>query len=137
MSGRALAEWTATVEAGKVREFARAVKDDDADAQAPAPPPTFPVVLSAEFVERLVTEILPTDRNRTVHGEQEYEYLRPLRTGERIRCRAYLVEDRLREGKRGGRMRVMVTEVRLFAEDTGERIGTERMTALELEGSDA
>jgi len=137
MSGRALAEWTATVEAGKVREFARAVKDDDADAQAPAPPPTFPVVLSAEFVERLVTEILPTDRSRTVHGEQESAYLRPLRTGERIRCRAYLVEDRLREGKRGGRMRVMVTEVRLFAEDTGERIGTERMTALELEGSDA
>ena len=137
MNGRALAEWTATVEAGKVREFARAVKEDDADAQAPAPPPTFPVVLSAEFVERLVTEILPTDRSRTVHGEQEYEYLRPLRTGERIRCRAYLVEDRLREGKRGGRMRVMVTEVRLFAEDTGERIGTERMTALELERSDA
>jgi MaoC dehydratase-like protein len=137
MSERALAEWTATIEAGKVREFARAVKDDHLEAKTPVPPPTFPVVLSAEFVERLVTEILPTDRTRTVHGEQEYEYLRPLKTGERVRCRAYLVEDSLREGKRGGRMRVMVTEVRLFAEDTGERIGVERMTALELERSSA
>ena len=107
MSERALAEWTATVEAGKVREFARAVRDDHWEAKAPSPPPTFPVVLSAEFVERLVTEILPTDRSRTVHGEQEYEYLRPLKTGERVRCRAYLVEDRLRDGFRVVRNRVV------------------------------
>jgi len=137
VSERALAEWVATVEAGKVREFARAVKDDHWQVEPAIPPPTFPVVLSADFVERLVTEILPTDRSRTVHGEQEYEYLRPLKAGERVRCRAYLVEDRVREGKRGGRMRVMVTEVRLFAEGSGERIGTERMTALELERGQA
>lgn len=129
-----IAEWEFAVEAGKLREFARAVHDDHRDASAP---PTFPVYVTAAYVERLVVEILKLDRRRTVHGEQEYEYLRPLKTGERVRCRAYLVEDRLREGKRGGRMRVMVTEVRLFAEATGERIGTERMTALELERSDA
>jgi hypothetical protein len=133
MSERVLAEWLATVEPGKVREFARAVKDDHSEAEPAIPTPTFPVVLSADFVEHLLTELLPTDRSRTVHGEQEYEYLRPLKAGERVRCRAYLVEDRLREGKRGGHMRVMVTEVRLFAEVTGERIGTERLTALEIE----
>jgi MaoC dehydratase-like protein len=137
MSERVLDEWVATVEPGKVREFARAVKDDHWEAEPAIPPPTFPVVLSADFVERLVTELLPTDRSRTVHGEHEYEYLRPLKVGERVRCRAYLVEDRVREGKRGGRMRVMVTEVRFFAEASGERIGTERMTALELERGEA
>ena len=137
MSERALDEWVATVEEGKVREFARAVKDDHWAAALAIPPPTFPVVICAEFVERLVTELLPIDRSRTVHGEHEYEYLRPLKIGERVRCRAYLLADHLREGKRGGRMRVMVTEVRFFAEDTGERIGSERMTTLELERGEA
>lgn len=135
MSERALGEWVVQVEPGKVREFARAVKDDHWAIEPPLPPPTFPVALTAEFVERLVNEILPTDRSRTVHGEQEYEYLRPLRAGERLRCRAWLVEDRLREGKRGGRMRVLVTEVRFSVEETGEPVGIQRMTALELERS--
>ena len=82
--GELLAEWSVAVEPWKVADFARAVQDD----HAAVPAPTFPVVLNAAFIERLVREILPVDRSRTVHGEQDYEYLRPLRVGDRLRCRA-------------------------------------------------
>ena len=126
-----LAEWVLPVEWGKVREFARAVHDPHADQEPPVPPPTFPVVLNAAFIEQLVLKIAKLDRRRTVHGEQEYEYLRPLRVGERVRCRARIIEDRLKKGKRGGAMRVVVSEVEMSSEATGEVIGYERSTAIE------
>ena len=124
-----IAEWVHPVEWGKAREFARAVHDDHAEADAA--PPTFPVVLSADFIERLVTEVLDLDRKRTVHGEQEYEYRRPLRVGEKVRCRASIIEDKVKQGRRGGSMRVVVSEVELSSEPGGEVIGYERSTSIE------
>ena len=129
--GKLLADWVHPVEWGKVREFARAVHDPRADPSTP--PPTFPVVLSAEFIERLVRELLPLDRRRTVHGEQEYEYRRPLRIGQSVRCRARLTRDEVKTGKRGGAMRFVTVEIALSDADTGEDLGTERMTAIERE----
>jgi len=131
--GELLAEWEHPVEWGKVREFARAVHGPMAGREPPVPPLTFPVVLTAAFVERLVCDILPLDRRRTVHGEQEYEYLRPLRVGETVRCRARLVRDETKEGRRGGRMRLVTVEVELSDRDSGEVIGFERMTTVEQE----
>ena len=124
-----IAEWVHPVEWGKAREFARAVHDDHVEAETA--PPTFPVVISAGFIERLVTEILKLDRKRTVHGEQEYEYRRPLRVGEKVRCRASVIEDQVKQGRRGGAMRVVVSEVELSSEADGEVIGYERSTAIE------
>ena len=129
--GKVLAEWVHPVEWGKVREFARAVHDPRADPSPP--PPTFPVVLSAEFIERFLRELLPLDRQRTVHGEQEYEYRRPLRIGQSVRCKARLTRDEVKKGKRGGAMRIVTVEIALCDADTGEDIGTERMTAIEKE----
>jgi hypothetical protein len=129
-----IAEWEFAVEAGKLREFARAVHDDHGDASAP---PTFPVYVTAAYVERLVVEILKLDRRRTVHGEQEYEYLRPLRAGDRLRCRARVVEDYVKEGKRGGRMRFVVCETEMRDAATGELVVRERATAIETAAADA
>jgi len=129
--GKLLGEWVHPVEWGKVREFARAVNDPRTDPQTP--PPTFPVVLTAEFIERFVRELLPLDRQRTVHGEQEYEYRRPLRIGQSVRCQARLTRDEVKSGKRGGAMRFVTVEIALSDADTGEDIGTERMTAIEKE----
>jgi len=126
-----IAEWSFPVEWAKAREFARAVHDDHAEAEPFVPPPTFPVVLTAEFIEHLVVDILNLDRRRTVHGEQDYEYRRPLHVGERVRCRAWIIEDRAKEGRRSGRMRVIVTEIELSNEATGEIIGYERSTTIE------
>ncbi len=129
--GETIAEWVHPVEWGKVREFARAVHDPRADPTTP--PPTFPVVLTAEFIERFVRELLPLDRQRTVHGEQEYEYWRPLRVGQSVRCRARLAGDEVKRGKRGGSMRFVTVEIELSDAESGEQLGIERMTAVEKE----
>ena len=125
-----LAEWTVAVEPWKVADFARAVQDDHPEA----PPPTFPVVLTAAFIERLVRELLPVDRSRTVHGEQEYEYRRPLRLGDRLRCRARIVSDTVKQGRRGGAMRLIVVEIELAEVASGEIVGWERATSVETQG---
>ena len=127
-------EWVHPVEWGKVREFARAVKDDGSEAEDLIPPPTFPVVLNADFINRMVVDGLNLDRKRTVHGEQEYEYRRPLRVGERVRCRGRIVSDTTKAGKRGGQMRFVVSEVEMTNAETGEVIGYERSTAIETSG---
>jgi hypothetical protein len=130
MAGELLEEWDFVVEAGKVREFARAVQDvhsEHADIVAP----TFPVVASADFVERLVTSILGLDRSRTVHGEQDYEYFEPMRAGDRFRCRARVVSDKTKTGRRGGSMRVVTTEVVFVSTATGRLVCRETMTTIE------
>jgi len=125
-------EWVCQVEHGAVRAFARAIGDDHWQADGLVPPPTFPVVLSADYVERLVTEILALDRSRSVHGEQEYDYVRPLVPGETVRCRAGIIADEIIAGRRGGRMRRIVCEIALTTADGDAPIGTERMTTLVL-----
>jgi acyl dehydratase len=122
--------WDCVVEAGAVRAFARAVHDDHADA--PVAPPTFPISLSAEITERLITQVLRLDRHRTVHGEQEYEYLRPLKPGDTLRCRARVVEDYVKQGRRGGAMRFVVWEAEMSDAATGEIVLRERSTAIEM-----
>lgn len=129
--GTRLAEWEHPVESGKVREFARAVHDPLSEEDPAEVPITFPVVLTAEFVERFIREILPLDRTRTVHGEQEYEYLRPLRIGETVSCTARVVADEMKAGRRGGQMRIVTIEIELSDSKSGETIGFERMKSIE------
>jgi hypothetical protein len=126
-----LAEWVHPVEWAKVREFARAVQDPGGETEPPSVPPTFPVVLNAGFIEKMVVEVLKLDRARTVHGEQEYEYLRPLGPGDVVRCRARIVSDTRKQGKRGGEMRIVIAEIEMSDDATGEIIGYERSTAIE------
>ena len=127
----ARAEWTFPVDWSKLREFARAVHDDHADGDPLLAPPTFPVYVTSDYIERLVVEELRLDRRRTVHGEQEYEYLRPLKAGDRLVCRARIVEDYVKEGKRGGRMRFIVCETEMRDAATGELVARERATSIE------
>jgi hydroxyacyl-ACP dehydratase HTD2-like protein with hotdog domain len=77
--------------------------------------------------------MLPLDRSRTVHGEQDYEYLKPLQVGQMIRCSARILRDEVKQGQRGGRMRLVTVEVKLTDAKSGETIGFERMTAIEQE----
>ena len=80
-----------------------------------------------------MSELLPLDRRRTVHGEQDYEYLQPLQVGQVIRCRAKILRDEVKQGQRGGRMRLVTVEVKLTDASSGETVGFERMTAIEQE----
>jgi hypothetical protein len=133
MTGEVLGEWTVPVDWMKVRDFARAVHDDHSVGADIVPTPTFPIVLSSDFVERLVTELLPLDRSRTVHGEQEYIYHRPLRIGEELHCRARILSDTTKAGKRGGQLRFFAIEVEL-SEPGGTVVALERMTPIETSG---
>ena len=133
MTGEVLAEWTVPVDWMKVRDFARAVHDDHSEGADIVPTPTFPIVLSSDFIERLVTKLLPLDRSRTVHGEQEYIYHRPLRIGEELHCRARILSDTTKAGKRGGQLRFFAIEIEL-AEPGGKVVALERMTTIETSG---
>jgi hypothetical protein len=135
MTGEVLEEWDFVVEAGKVREFARAVRDPTWQDAVPVPPPTFPIVISADFIERLVTRHLDIDRSRTVHGEERYEYFRPIRIGDVLHCRGRIVGDEVKTGRRGGRMRVITAEVEFAARDTGEPVCRQTMVSIEKEAA--
>ena len=133
MSGEVLEEWDYRVEEGKVREFARAVRDPGWQDKVPTPPPTFPIVISSDFIERLVTRYLDIDRSRTVHGEERYEYFRPIRVGDVLRCSGRIVSDEAKTGRRGGRMRVITVVVDVMARDSGEPVCRQTMVSIEKE----
>ena len=127
-----LAEWSFAVEAGKVAEFARAVGAPVSDIA----PPTFTMVAGAGWVEQLVDKTLNLDRGRTVHGEQAYEYLAPIRAGMTLRCRATLVSDVMKPG-RTGPMRVVTVAVVYADAATAVDLVRETMTVLEKAASAA
>jgi acyl dehydratase len=88
MIGRVLSTGSATVTAEHVAAFAAALGDDNPEyrgAEAVAPP-TYPIAFMAQamaggldtFVE------LGLDFMTLVHGEQEFEYTRPIRVGETL-----------------------------------------------------
>lgn len=130
MTGEALGEWTFRVEAGKIAEFARAV-GDPSPADPLLAPPTFLVVASAGMVEDLVTRVLQLDRTRTVHGEQAYEYVAPVRAGMLLRCVARMTGDLLKPGRSGGDMRVITVEVTHHDSESGALLVRETMTTIE------
>lgn len=121
-----LAEWTFAVEAGKIAAFRRAVGAPLAEVA----PPTFTMVAVADWIERLVTDDLRLDRGRTVHGEQGYQYLAPIRAGMTLRCRASLLSDVVKPG-RAGPMRVVTVVVDHADAATGAALLRETMTTIE------
>lgn len=73
------------VTAVKVREFTAATHGEvaDADRDAPAIPPTFPIVLAFDAMNAfLAAEGI--ELSRIVHGDQGFRYDRPLRIGDRL-----------------------------------------------------
>ena len=128
------------IEAGKIREFARATGTEDAvhvDVSAaraaghPAvvAPLTFPVTTAhlrdqARFVERLGLDIA-----RIVMGEVSWEYRRPLHAGDVLHAHRTVESDTERESRRG-RMRLvgLVTE---FTTEDGEVVLVQRETLIE------
>jgi acyl dehydratase len=138
------------VEAGKVDEFARAVHDDDPihrDPEAasergfdavPAPL-TF---TRASYLERhrpagidqRLGFDLGLEAEHVVHGEQAYEFERPVLVGDALFGETTLEDAYQREGSRGGTLTFVVfgTEYRDAA---GDLVVTERTTRIETEGA--
>lgn len=88
VKGKVYEPFTMKVEAGKVREFLLATGNDNPVYQgeeAPVPP-TFATVFrfwAGGGLEDALQQI-GVEMTRVLHGEQEYEYLAPIRVGDTI-----------------------------------------------------
>jgi acyl dehydratase len=130
-------ESTMRVEVGKIREFARAVKDANpaylADDDAALAPPTFLMTIAHWLRDLGATRsAVKLDYRRLLHGEQEFEYLAPIRAGDVLTFRSRTKDVFEKQGKRGGTLRfaVMVTE---FRDADGRLVAEAKLTGVETE----
>ncbi len=137
------------IEAGKVEEFARAITDpnpvfrDETVARErgfndiPAPP-TYPRV--SRFPRYRPDDLegygfdLGFQPEYVLHGEQAYEYERPLQVGDVLTGTTTLVEVFQRDGGRGGTMTFAVYET-AYRDESGDLVLTDRATAIETSGA--
>jgi hypothetical protein len=132
MSDESAIEWV--VERGKIGEFARAVLNESDDYSQPdaVAPPTFPQTL-AFWRARAGRPRQPgrsgMDMRRVLHGEQEFEYVRPLRAGDVLTATSHVKDEYEKEGKRGGTMRFVITET-VFRDPEGEVVAYSRGTTI-------
>jgi acyl dehydratase len=122
------------VELGKVREFAKAVKDPNPafrDGERPLAPPTF-LMSMAHWIGDLgaTRQGIKLDYRRLLHGEQEFEYLAPIRVGDVLTFRSRTKDVFEKQGKRGGTMTFVVGETE-FRNQDGTVVAYLRNVAIE------
>jgi len=129
---------TMHVERGKIREFARAIKDDnpiyldEAAAQGVGglmPPPTFTMTLGF-WEEGRPRPLLTYDVRRLLHGEQEFEYLAPIHAGDVLTATARVADVYEKAGSRGGMMTFGIIETS-FTNQRGDIVLRSRSTLVE------
>jgi acyl dehydratase len=133
--GKEYAPYVVTVERGKIKEFARAIGDlnpfymDDGVGQASEwgdviAPPTFATTFRDEAASEALLRDLGTDVSRLLHGEQEFEMVRPIQPGQTYLCRTKVLDVYEKTGKSGA-MAFVVRETTIT--DRGnEIVGTMR-----------
>jgi hydroxyacyl-ACP dehydratase HTD2-like protein with hotdog domain len=128
---------TMHVELGKVREFARSIKDDDpvySDAERAGetggvmPPVTFLQTLSHWSDSPRLRP--PMDLRRVLHGEQEFEFFKPIVVGDILTAVVRIADLYDKPGKRGGTMTFCVMETD-FTNHRGELVARGRATSIE------
>jgi acyl dehydratase len=134
--GKEYPPFAVTVERGKIKEFARAIGDlnpfyvDDAVGRASPwgdiiAPPTFAVTFRSEAADSAaLLRDLGVDISRVLHGEQEFEFHRPLTPGETFLCRTRVVDIYEKSG-RSGPMAFVIRETAV-TDRTNEIVATMR-----------
>jgi acyl dehydratase len=133
--GKESPPFVVTVERGKIKEFARAIGDDnpfyldDRVGQASewgdiVAPPTFMTTFRDGADSGAFLRELGTDISRLLHGEQEFEMHRPIRPGETFLCRSKVVDVYEKTG-RSGPMGFVVRETSV-TDRTNELVATIR-----------
>jgi len=125
------------VEHGKIREFARAIKDDHPAfaGDAALAPPTF-LMTSMHWLDpgAAAPRAVKLDMRRVLHGEQEFEYVRPIRAGDVLTVRSRTKDVFEKEGSRGGKMLFLVGESE-YRNQRGEVVAYARSTTIQTEGA--
>ncbi|MBA2882982.1 acyl dehydratase [Desulfosalsimonas propionicica] len=129
MSGQKLSEFEFPVEKGKIKEFANAICDPNpiyyeseyarskgfADVLMP---PTFPVSftfhLPSENFVLEATKNLGMDVGKSVHGEIEFIYERPVCAGEKLRGEISIGKIYEKKSKHGGTMSFVEMVIEYF-----------------------
>lgn len=132
--GTEIGTTTIPVERGKIREFATAILEDNPaylEDSLPIAPPTF-TMTTAFWPRQSDTPIPDLGLNyaRVLHGEQEYEYLVPIRAGDVLTARSKISDMYSKEGKRGGTMTFVVFET-TFTNQRGEAAVVARQVLVE------
>jgi acyl-coenzyme A thioesterase PaaI-like protein len=124
------------VERGKIGEFAAAVMNTSSAyaAEDAVAPPTFPQSM-ALWRSRAPRPEAGTgrgglDMRRVLHGEQEFEYVRPLRAGDVLTATSHVKDRFEKEGKRGGTMTFIISET-VFKDQNGEIVAYSRGTTIQ------
>jgi peroxisomal enoyl-CoA hydratase 2 len=128
------------VDWSKVREFARAIKD-------PSPIYFDPELAKKELggvpvpVTFLQTSAFWTDETsspgfggfdlrRILHGEQEFEFFKPIFVGDTLTGVTKVADVLEKEGGRGGKMTLLITETE-YTNQKGEKVALSRSTLIE------
>ena len=130
---------TMRIEAGKIREFAKAIKDPNpvyydenvakAELGGVMPPPTFLMTL-AHWDDGEGRPQVKMDLRRVLHGEQEFEYLGPIYAGDVLTAVTRVTDVYEKTGSRGGTMTFVVMETE-FTNQKGEKVAVSRSTTIE------
>jgi acyl dehydratase len=141
MIGRPLSTGSATATAEHIAAFAEALGDrnplyHDADAARRGPfgvivaPPTYPIAFMTQAMSDGMETFVQLGLNfmTLVHGEQEFEYFRPIRAGERITLSGRIADVYEKSGSSGTLdFVVLETEGR---DVQGERVFVSRNTLI-------
>ncbi|KAF0807919.1 acyl dehydratase [Alcanivorax sp. S71-1-4] len=140
--GAALPEFSADVEAGRLRFFAKAIGQDDAvyvdEAAARAAgfdgipvPPTFLFCLEMEAPNpAALREMLNIDIGRVLHGEQQFIYHAPAYVGDRLTFSPKVADI---YAKKGGALEFVVRETRV-TNQRGEQVAELRCVTVVRNG---
>jgi len=142
--GREIPTFEFPIERGKIREFAQAIGDDnpiyhDAAYARKSPcgavlaPPTFSVTKAFWRTGGTNQEIAGLDNRFILHGEEEYEYFKPVVAGDVLTGTGKIAEAYEKAGKRGGKMIFVVFEF-TFHNQKGEKVLVSRSTTIQTGG---
>jgi acyl dehydratase len=136
LKGKEYEEVSFTVERDRVTQFADAIGDDnpiyrDADAAKAAgfpeqvAPPTFPTVMQIMTSgQAVLDQELGLDYSRVVHGEQRYDWRRPLVVGDVLKARPRIADI---YAKKSNEFLVIESEIR---DGSGEVVVVARSTLI-------
>jgi acyl dehydratase len=132
--------FTMPIEWSKVREFARAIKDpnpiyfDPELAKKECGGVPIPVTFLQTSAFWQTAESMPSlsmfDMRRILHGEQEFEFFKPILVGDTLTGVARIADLYEKEGGRGGKMTFLVAET-TYTNQKGEKVAVSRFVLVE------